>query len=94
MALSEAVKEAMSLRYFCKSICLEISETTLIYEDNQGCIAMVNNASCNSRSKHIDIAYHKTIEEIRNNQIILKYVSTIDQDADILTKSLPPQSYP
>lgn len=88
MALCEAVKEAISLRQFAKSLELDISTPTLMYEDNQGCIAIANNATCNSRTKHIDIAYHKIRDEIKNNQVALKYIPTSKQEADILTKPL------
>ena len=39
--------------------------------------------------KHIDIKYYAIWEWIKEEQIELQYISTEEQLADILTKSLP-----
>ena len=39
--------------------------------------------------EHIDIKYHAIWEWIKEKQIELQYISTKEQLADILTKSLP-----
>ena len=43
----------------------------------------------NVRTKHIDIRYHFIREGIQNGAIDLKYVTTSEMVADILTKPLP-----
>lgn len=89
MALFEAVKEALWLKSLAESIKLKITEPILIYEDNNGCISIANNPTDHKRTKHIDIKYHFSREQIENNIIKLKYVPTGDQLADALTKPLP-----
>ncbi len=89
MALFEGVREAIWLKSLANSINLNITEPIIIYEDNNGCIQIANNPSNHKRSKHIDIKYHFSREQVEKNVIKLKYVSTGDQLADILTKPLP-----
>jgi hypothetical protein len=60
-----------------------------LYEDNNGCISIANNPVDYKRSKHIDIKYHFTREQIQNKTILIKYIPTGQQLADTLTKQLP-----
>lgn len=62
-----------------------------IYEDNQPAIALAKNPSTNStRSKHIDVIYHKVRELIEDNVIRVEYLNTKKMIADLLTKPLAP----
>ena len=89
MALFEAVKEAMWLKSLATSINVIIAEPIVIYEDNTGCISIANNPTSHKRSKYIDIKYHFSREQIEKNVIKLKYMPTVEQVADALTKPLP-----
>lgn len=89
MALFEAVREAMWLRSLADSIKLKISNPIVIFEDNNGCISIANNPTNHKRSKHIDIKYHFSREQVENNKIKLVYIPTEKQLADFLTKPLP-----
>lgn len=88
MALFEAVREALWLKSLATSININISEPITIYEDNNGCISIANNPTNHKRSKHIDIKYHFSREQIENNIIKLQYLPTGKQLADALTKPL------
>ena len=88
MALFEAVREAMWLKALATSINVNIEKPIIIYEDNNGCISIANNPTCHKRSKHIDIKYHFSREQVEKNIIKLNYISTGNQLADILTKPL------
>ena len=57
--------------------------------DNQGAIFAASNPVLHKHMKHIDIKYHAIQEWIEEEQIELQYISTEEQLADILTKSLP-----
>ncbi|CAK9834334.1 Copia protein, partial [Anthophora retusa] len=89
MALFEAVKEAIWLKSLALSININISKPIVIYEDNNGCISIANNPGNHKRSKHIDIKYHFSREQIEQNVIKLEFVCTERQVADIFTKPLP-----
>lgn len=88
MALFEAVREALWLKTLLTSLGFVFENPILIYEDNQSCISIANNPSCHKRSKHIDIKYHFSREQVENNLIKIEYIPTGKQLADLLTKPL------
>ena len=59
-----------------------------VFTDNQSFIAFANNDISNTRTKHIDTHYHYTRDEISKGNIILHYIPTHDNPADIFTKPL------
>ena len=89
MAVCAAVQEAIHLRQLMKDIGYTQGQPTIIFEDNQGCIALSANPVFHRRTKHIDIRYHFIRERIASGEIELRYISTEHQLADILTKALP-----
>jgi len=89
MALFEAVREALWLKSLLESVSIKLDRPIKIFEDNQGCISIASNPTCHNRSKHIDIKYHFTREQIENNTISIEYISSENQLADIFTKPLP-----
>jgi hypothetical protein len=54
--------------------------------DNQSAIALAKNDTFHQRTKHIDVSHHFIREQIEWGHIIIRYVPTTEQDADILTK--------
>ena len=46
-----------------------------------------------SKVKHIDLSYPFTREAVANGKIQLKYCSTNDMHADVLTKPLTPKCF-
>lgn len=88
MALFEGVKEAMFFKQLAESIGIKIDRPIPIFEDNQGCIQIANNPTCNKRSKHIDIKYHFSRDRICAGDITLCFIPTEHQEADIFTKNL------
>ena len=88
VALAETCKEVTWIREILKSFGITTSEATLVYTDNQSCIAMVENKKQSNKTKHIDIKYHYVKEEVERKQVILKYVPTEHNVADLMTKPL------
>ena len=66
----------------------QLSEPTLIFEDNQLAICMAKNPQFYGRSKHINIKFHFIREQVRANKIQLKYCASGDTLADLLTKGI------
>jgi hypothetical protein len=92
IALATASSELIWIRNFLNEIGFK-QPTTTIYEDNQGCIAIANNPIVKSRVKHVDIKYHFLRERILNNELLVKYISTSNQEADLFTKGLPKETF-
>ena len=61
---------------------------TVIHCDNQSCIKLLINHVFHDRYKHIDIWYHHLIDCVQRSIMLLHYIPTEDQDADILMKVL------
>jgi len=66
----------------------QMMDTTVIYCDNQSCIKLFENLVFHDRSKHIDIRYHHLHGCVVKRIMMLLYISTEEQDVDILTKAL------
>ena len=65
-----------------------LSEPTVLFEDNNSCIAQTENPLHHKRTKHIDVYYHFTRQMVAEGVIKLDKVDTGDQLADMLTKPL------
>jgi hypothetical protein len=90
IALTHAAKEAIWLRSLIGELQQNLElEPTLIYEDNQSCIALAKNPVFHARSKHIDIRHHFIRDKVESKEIELAYMSTNEMIADALTKALP-----
>ena len=66
---------------------------TCLYSDSQSAIRLTLNPEFHNKTKHIDIKYHFTREQVELFSIILKYIQTNDQVADLLTKALSPDRF-
>ncbi len=76
MALTAAIQEAIFLRQLFDSMCVKQSESKMIFEDNQECIALSRNSLLNNRSKNIDIKYLFNREKVESVEVDLKYCPT------------------
>jgi hypothetical protein len=88
VAQTHAAKEAIWLRSFINEIRGGEKGPLTIMGDNQGAIALAKDNKFHSRTKHIDLRYHFIREAVEDGKIILKYVPTSDNVADIFTKAL------
>jgi len=75
---------------FIKELQLEqwISLPYELFCDNRAAIDFAKNRIERSRTKHIDIAFHNVREKIDNGTIILSYIPSVLNTADILTKAI------
>ena len=88
MAVSAAVQDAIYMRQLLSDLGYPQDHPTVIFEDNQGCIALSENPVMHKRTKHIDMRHHFIRERVESKEIALQYVATEHQLADLLTKPL------
>ena len=88
VAASEASKEAVWLIHLLEEIKEERKIQLPLRCDNQSAIRLVCNPEFHQRTKHIDVKYHFIREQQEAGKIMIKYVPTQDQLADIFTKPL------
>jgi len=86
IALSAAVQEGLYLTQLLRDID-EVCGPVVIFEDNQGAIALSKNPVNRQRSKHIDVRYHfiRTVQS--TGKVVVKYCPTADMAADLMTKA-------
>lgn len=75
--ISHILKEIISL-----NVC-----PIKIFEDNQACIKMATTLE-SKRTKHIDVRHHFLRDLVNDHQIVLCYVPSEEQVADLFTKPL------
>ncbi|OWY92149.1 RxLR effector protein [Phytophthora megakarya] len=87
MSLAHGVKEIIFLRELLGELDVK-QDPTVVNVDNQSAIAMANNPVHHQRTKHIHSRYHFIRERIAMEDVVLEYVSTKDNIADLLTKAV------
>ena len=88
MAACSATQEAIYLRRLLADLGFEQAGPTVLLEDNQGCIAFSENPLHHKKTKHIDVRYHYTREQVAAGAIRLAFIPTEHQVADMFTKPL------
>jgi hypothetical protein len=89
VSLTQATKEALWLRNLINEIFQPLKAPIRIYCDNQSAITIAyGNQQC-TRMKHFDTYFYFIRDIVKNEKIIVKYISTEEIAADLLTKALP-----
>jgi hypothetical protein len=88
-ALAFASAELCWIRTLLKDLGIFISDTPILWCDNVLALAIASNPVFHARTKHIEVDFHFVRERVLRKDLIVKFVSTVDQLADIFTKSLP-----
>ena len=88
MALKEAIIEYLYLISVIKQLNINNKEKFHLFTDSLSAIKLAHNPEHYAKTKHIDIQYHFVREYVINNTIQLSHISTKEQLADILTKTL------
>ena len=87
MALSEVVKELKFIVQLLQTMNIEVELPITVYVDNVGTIWLSNNRTTSDRTKHIDIRTAFVKEYQEDGKIIIKFVKSEENEADILTKN-------
>lgn len=85
--------QAVWLRRITAAMGETQNEATVIYCDNSSTIKLSKNPILHGRSKHIDIRFHFLRDLCKEKTIDLRYCSTDDQVADVMTKPLKVDSF-
>ena len=88
MALANATQEAIWMRQLTTDLKNGPDKPIIIFEDNQSAMCIAKNPQFHGRTKHIEIKYHFTREQVKNGTIELQYCRTEEMIADMFTKGL------
>jgi len=98
VAFSMAMRELLPMRALLQELAskldLKFAKHSLVrstvFEDNQGCLSMVNTPKMSTRNKYLSLKYHFFRSHIgKEKGIEAKWIETTKQKADIFTKGLP-----
>jgi hypothetical protein len=92
-AKAAAIQEILWLRGLMKELGLNIQTGSTVHGDNQSAISVAKNGVRSDRTKHVDVKYHFVTESVESGEVVLKWVSTHEQQADIFTKALPAPAF-
>ena len=87
-ALSEAGKLTLYVRLILNELGISQDEATSVYEDNQGCLHMTLSQKPTKYTTHVDMRYFAVLDWVEKDLLNVKKISTHDNSADVLTKSL------
>ena len=76
------------MRIFLEELGLK-QEKYVVYSDNQSVIHLSKNSTFHSRSKHINVKYHRILDVLELKQLYLEKIHTSENGSDMLTKCLP-----
>ena len=93
VALCEAARELIWLRGLLSELGWDQTEPSVIWQDNQSTLQMVDGHRNHQASKHINVKYHFTGEQVELGYLELVYCPTEEMVADILTKPLGRESH-
>jgi hypothetical protein len=88
VAFCEASRDADYIRRLMMDIGFKIVGPIILVEDNKSCIDMLHGKSRHGASKHINPKFHYGRDQITRGIVEVRYVSTLDQVADMFTKDL------
>ena len=91
VAISEAAKELLWLKRIlqeCAPLGCAIGTPT-IYSDSQAAIAFTNSRIENARNRHIDIRYHFVKDLVDRGEMLMSFIPSKGNIADMFTKPLP-----
>ena len=89
MALSEVVKELKFIVQLLQTMNIEVELPITVHVDNVGAIWLSNNRTTSDRTKDIDIRTSFVKEYQEDGKIIIKFVKSEGNEADIFTKIQP-----
>ncbi|KAG8484888.1 hypothetical protein CXB51_021392 [Gossypium anomalum] len=88
IAITEACKEAIWLKGLFSELNEDLQIST-VFCDCQNAIFLTKDQMFHERTKHIDVRYHFVRDIIARGDIVVSKISTHENPADMMTKSLP-----
>jgi hypothetical protein len=87
-ATANAAAELIWLQALFRELGVFLSSAPISFCDNIGATYLSSNPAFHARTKHISIDYHFVRERVASKTLVVKFLSSKDQVADILTKPL------
>jgi hypothetical protein len=93
VALSQAVKKALPLRFLLEQLGFPQPGPMIVFEDNMSAINLANAPTVTKNSKHIFQRHHFIRTMVKQKIVTIQHLPTADMTADLLTKAMPPKLF-
>jgi hypothetical protein len=93
MAASMNATEILYVRGLLREMGVDVNEPTTLYIDNKSAIELAKDRKSCQRSRHIERRFLKIRELVAEGHIVVQYVNTLDNPADMMTKPLEPAAF-
>ena len=93
VALTEACREAIHLRRLMRELGEEPTEPTVIFEDNQSCIALALAERRKHRTRHMGTRHRFIHDLVKDGTVKLEWKEGTNMAADTMTKPLGPTKF-
>ncbi|XP_019179517.1 PREDICTED: uncharacterized protein LOC109174716 [Ipomoea nil] len=88
-ALADVSAEVTWVVSLLRELGLHSGEPSTLWCDNLGATYLCANPVFHARTKHVEIDFHFVRDKVASGDLVVNFVSTKDQLADIFTKPLP-----
>jgi hypothetical protein len=88
-ALADGTAEILWIRSLMTELQVPSSTVTTLWCDNLGATFLSANPVFHTRTKHVEVDYHFVRDRVTKQEIQVRFISSKDQLADVLTKPLP-----
>jgi histone deacetylase 1/2 len=85
-ALANGAAEAMWVRSLLRELGVTQRQAPILWCDNLGATYLTANPVFHARTKHIEIDFHFVREQVADGALVVRFISSNDQLADIFTK--------
>ena len=86
--MANAAAELAWVKNLLSELGLSVPHAPTIHCDNTGATYLCANPVYHSRMKHVALDYHFVREQVSTGALKVRYIHTLDQPADMLTKPL------
>ena len=86
--MANATCELLWIQSLLRDLGVPLTAPPVLWCDNLGATYLSANPILHSRTKHVDVDFHFVRDRVASRSLVLSFVSSQDQLADILTKPL------
>ncbi|CAN6448059.1 unnamed protein product [Victoria cruziana] len=88
-AVAMKIIELLCLKIVLRDLGMETTQPKKMFCDNKAAINLANNLVLHDRMKYVELDRHFIRKKIDSKELVLSYVRSEDQVADMFTKGLP-----